>query len=131
MERKRTLATYAVVFCVASATMAYELASDQSVIRLILQSRRVFDRHHCPSRIWHFGCVRYFFFSTRTGLRYLEGYYPRFISSAWGVNGLRSVMASILAILLAMRTGFTTVIVLGSLTNGAGYLAIRRHLQRN
>jgi hypothetical protein len=39
------------------------------------------------------------------------------------------VMASILAILIAMRTGFTAVIVLGSLTYILGYLAIRRHLQ--
>jgi spermidine synthase/MFS family permease len=64
-----------------------------------------------------------------TGLRYLENYYPRFIPWAWGVNGLTSVMASILAILIAMRTGFTAVIVLGSLTYILGYLAIRRHLQ--
>lgn len=64
------------------------------------------------------------------GLRYLESYCPRFIPWAWGVNGLTSVMASILAILLAMRTGFTAVIVLGSLTYVLGYFAIRRYLQK-
>jgi spermidine synthase len=66
-----------------------------------------------------------------TGLRYLETYYPRFIPWAWGVNGLTSVMASILAIILAMRTGFMAVILLGSLTYVLGYFAIRRQLQKD
>ncbi|UCD83415.1 MAG: hypothetical protein JSU92_08835 [Deltaproteobacteria bacterium] len=65
-----------------------------------------------------------------TGLRYLEHKYPRFIPWAWGINGLTSVMGSVLAIILAMRFGFTMVILLGCLVYAFGLVAIVHHLRR-
>jgi hypothetical protein len=58
-----------------------------------------------------------------TGLRYLANDQPRFIPWAWGINGLTSVAASILAVIAAMRIGFTAVVLLGSLVYIAGYSA--------
>ncbi|MDY6972699.1 MAG: hypothetical protein SV775_10270 [Thermodesulfobacteriota bacterium] len=64
-----------------------------------------------------------------TGLRYLEERYPRFIPWAWGINGITSVMGSILAILLAMRIGFKIVIFLGCITYIFGLLTMLFHLR--
>ena len=64
-----------------------------------------------------------------TGLRYLQDNHPRFIPWAWGINGLTSVMASILAIVLAMRFGFVSVVVLGSAIYALGFLAMRLHFR--
>ncbi|MCX5894326.1 MAG: hypothetical protein NTZ51_00630 [Proteobacteria bacterium] len=64
-----------------------------------------------------------------TGLRYLEERYPRFIPWAWGVNGLTSVMGSVLAIILAMRVGFTVVIVLGCIVYILGFISMVHHLR--
>jgi hypothetical protein len=63
-----------------------------------------------------------------TGLRYLEEKYPRFIPWAWGINGLTSVMGSVLAIIIAMRLGFTMVILLGCITYTLGLAAMLKHL---
>lgn len=63
-----------------------------------------------------------------SGLRYLESEHPRFIPWAWGINGITSVMASILAIILAMRFGFVAVVAIGGLVYLAGFIAIRWHL---
>jgi hypothetical protein len=63
-----------------------------------------------------------------TGIRYLEERYRRFIPWAWGINGLTSVMASIIAVSLAMRIGFTMVVLLGGLVYVLGLLAIRFHM---
>jgi hypothetical protein len=62
-----------------------------------------------------------------TGLRYLADYQPRFIPWAWGINGLTSVAASIIAIILAMKFGFTAVVLLGSGVYTLGYLAFAYH----
>ncbi len=51
-----------------------------------------------------------------TAVRDLERIYPRFIAWAWGVNGVTSVLASILAIVAAMRMGFTFVIYIAAAT---------------
>lgn len=64
-----------------------------------------------------------------TGLSYLEEKYPRFIPWAWGINGLTSVMGSVLAIIIAMRIGFTVVVVLGCVTYVLGFIAIQYHLK--
>ncbi len=64
-----------------------------------------------------------------TGLRYLADYRPRFIPWAWGINGLTSVAASILAIIIAMRIGFTAVLLFGSGVYLLGYFAFRHHLR--
>jgi hypothetical protein len=66
-----------------------------------------------------------------TGLRYLEERYPRFIPWAWGINGLTSVMGSVLAIIIAMRIGFTVVVLLGCVTYVFGLFAILYHLKSN
>jgi hypothetical protein len=64
-----------------------------------------------------------------TGIRHLSKGQDRFIPWAWGINGMTSVMASILAILLAMRVGFKLVLILGALTYLLGYLASRRFIK--
>jgi len=64
-----------------------------------------------------------------TGLSYLDKHYPRFIPWAWGINGLTSVMGSVLSIIIAMRIGFTSVIVLGSFIYILGLFSIIYHLR--
>lgn len=64
-----------------------------------------------------------------TGLRYLEEKYPRFIPWAWGINGLTSVMGSVLAIIIAMRIGFSMVIFLGCATYALGLCAMLYHMR--
>jgi len=49
-----------------------------------------------------------------TGLRILGNANPLLIPWAWVINGCFSVLAPILAIMLATATGFTTVLVLGA-----------------
>jgi spermidine synthase len=65
-----------------------------------------------------------------TALRYVDGYDRRFVPWAWGINGLASIVASVLSVLLAMRIGFTWVILLGTATYGVAYLIVRRHFSR-
>lgn len=47
-----------------------------------------------------------------TAIRELEKHCPNFIPWAWGVNGITSVLASIVAIILAMRVGFTMTVLI-------------------
>jgi SAM-dependent methyltransferase len=63
-----------------------------------------------------------------TGIRYLSEGKERFIPWAWGVNGLTSVMASILAILLAMRIGFRALLVVAAITYAVGYFAAKKSI---
>jgi hypothetical protein len=51
-----------------------------------------------------------------TAVRDLEKLYPRFIAWDWGVNWVTSVLASILAILAAMRMDFTSVVYIVAAT---------------
>ena len=62
-----------------------------------------------------------------SSLRHLADRESRFIPWAWGINGLTSVAASILAIILAMNIGFTAVVMFGSLVYALGYLAFVRY----
>jgi hypothetical protein len=48
------------------------------------------------------------------GLALLEENAPDLITWAWGVNGAVSVVASILAALLALSLGFSTVLAVGA-----------------
>ena len=64
-----------------------------------------------------------------TGIRHLSDGQQRFIPWAWGINGMTSVAASILAIILAMRIGFKAVLVLGALSYIVGYLASKRFIK--
>ena len=49
------------------------------------------------------------------GLRRLEALAPQHIPWAWGVNGALSVVASVLAALLALSAGFDVVLITGAL----------------
>jgi hypothetical protein len=62
-----------------------------------------------------------------TGLRYLERRHPAFIPWAWGVNGITSVLGSVAAILIAMRAGFTSVLLAGAAVYLLGLLAFLLH----
>lgn len=62
-----------------------------------------------------------------TCLRYLEDRHPAFIPWAWGINGITSVLASIAAVAMAMRMGFTMVVLAGALVYGLGFLAFLLH----
>jgi hypothetical protein len=53
------------------------------------------------------------------GLAWLEQHYPALIPWAWAVNGCTSVIASVLAAILALSYGFTTVLYLGAAAYGA------------
>ncbi len=57
------------------------------------------------------------------GLRRLEGAAGRHIAWAWGVNGAASVVAAVLAALLALSWGFAWVLVGGALCYGGAWLA--------
>jgi spermidine synthase len=46
------------------------------------------------------------------GLRRLEGLYPSGVAWAWGINGIASVLASVLAITVAIMFGFTAATLL-------------------
>jgi hypothetical protein len=57
------------------------------------------------------------------GLRRLEGLYPSGVAWAWGINGVASVLASVLAITVAIMLGFTVATLLAL----ACYLAALAH----
>jgi hypothetical protein len=57
------------------------------------------------------------------GLRRLEGLYPSGVAWAWGINGVASVLASVLAITVAIMFGFTAATLLAL----ACYLAALVH----
>ncbi|RYZ09364.1 MAG: hypothetical protein EOO73_03450 [Myxococcales bacterium] len=62
-----------------------------------------------------------------TALRHVEQFDRRFVPWAWGINGLASIVGSVLSVLLAMRIGFTLVVLLGAATYGLGFVIVRRH----
>jgi hypothetical protein len=62
-----------------------------------------------------------------TAIRKLETLYPNFIAWAWGVNGVTSVLASIVAIIVAMRFGFTVVVCMAAATYFLAMMSYRWH----
>jgi spermidine synthase len=62
-----------------------------------------------------------------SAVRYIEKRSPSFIPWAWGINGISSVIASMTAIILAMRIGFTAVIFVGAATYLLGLAAFWKH----
>jgi hypothetical protein len=62
-----------------------------------------------------------------TAVKALEKLNPNFIAWAWGVNGVTSVLASIVAIVVAMRMGFTTVVFMAAATYLLGLVSYRWH----
>ena len=61
-----------------------------------------------------------------SGLSLLRAYRPELIPWAWAVNGCFSVLAPIIAVMLALSTGFSTIILLGAMMYLFGYLVLRR-----
>ena len=59
------------------------------------------------------------------GIAWLERTSPDLIPWAWGVNGAVSVVASVLAALVALSAGFTVVLVAGAICYGAAIAAIK------
>lgn len=62
-----------------------------------------------------------------TAVKHVEKLNPNFIAWAWGVNGVTSVLASIVAIVVAMRVGFTLVVCFAAATYLLGLMAYRWH----
>jgi hypothetical protein len=60
------------------------------------------------------------------GISLLSGRYPHLIPWAWAVNGCFSVLSPILAIMIALSTGFTVVILFGAGLYFAGFFLIRQ-----
>jgi hypothetical protein len=60
------------------------------------------------------------------GLSWLEAEAPRLVPWAWAVNGCASVVASVLAAILALSYGFTAVLLLGALAYAGAWLLFRR-----
>ena len=66
------------------------------------------------------------------GLALLEDGPPALIGWAWGVNGAVSVVASILAALLALSFGFSVVLGVGAICYiGAGIMAVAIRVPRS
>jgi hypothetical protein len=59
------------------------------------------------------------------GIAWLERSSPNLIPWAWGVNGAVSVVASVLAALVALSAGFTVVLVAGAICYGVAMAAIK------
>ncbi len=62
-----------------------------------------------------------------TAVRQLDKSNPGFIAWAWGVNGVTSVLASIAAIVVAMKFGFTLVVTLAAVIYLLGMLSYGSH----
>jgi len=62
-----------------------------------------------------------------TAVKEVEKLNPNFIAWAWGVNGVTSVLASILAIVVAMQLGFTVVVCIAAAIYLLGLVAYRSH----
>ncbi|MGB6689812.1 MAG: hypothetical protein WBE76_18405 [Terracidiphilus sp.] len=62
-----------------------------------------------------------------TAVKQVEKLNPNFIAWAWGVNGVTSVLASIVAIVVAMQVGFTLVVCIAAAIYLLGFMAYRWH----
>jgi hypothetical protein len=62
-----------------------------------------------------------------TAVKQVEKLNPSFIAWAWGVNGVTSVLASIVAIVVAMQVGFTLVVCFAAAVYLLGLMAYRWH----
>lgn len=58
------------------------------------------------------------------GLSWLESEAPDLVPWAWAVNGCASVVASVLAAILALSYGFTLVLLLGAIAYAGAFLAL-------
>jgi hypothetical protein len=60
------------------------------------------------------------------GLNWLEQQAPDLVPWAWAVNGCASVVASVLAAILALSYGFTLVLLLGALAYAGAFFTLHR-----
>ena len=60
------------------------------------------------------------------GLAWLEARAPGLIPWAWAINGCASVLASILAAMIALSAGFSWVLVAAALAYAGAWLALGR-----
>ena len=60
-----------------------------------------------------------------TGIKMLGDRAPQLIPWAWAINGALSVLAPLLAAMLAMKTGFSGVLLLGALVYFLAFLSLR------
>jgi hypothetical protein len=58
------------------------------------------------------------------GLAWLENRSPGWVPWAWAVNGCASVIAAVLAAMLALSYGFTVVLLLGAAAYGVAFVAL-------
>jgi hypothetical protein len=65
-----------------------------------------------------------------TGLELLRRIEPRLIPWAWAVNGVGSVAATVLAVILAMEIGFSNVALVAAGAYVVGTLALLAALRR-
>jgi hypothetical protein len=65
-----------------------------------------------------------------TGIELLRRHHPRLVPWAWAVNGLGSVVASVLAVILAMAIGFDGVAWVALALYAIGTLGLLRSLPR-
>jgi hypothetical protein len=60
------------------------------------------------------------------GLAWLRGRAPGLVPWAWAINGCTSVLASILAAMIALSAGFSWVLIVAALAYTGAWLALRR-----
>lgn len=60
------------------------------------------------------------------GMGFLGRVWPGLIPWAWAVNGCFSVLSPVLAVMLALSTGFSAVLGSGAALYAAAFLALRR-----
>jgi len=63
------------------------------------------------------------------GLDWLRQRAPGMVPWAWAVNGYLSVLASILAAMIALSAGFSWVLAAGALAYAGAWLALRRQVR--
>jgi hypothetical protein len=59
------------------------------------------------------------------GLAWLRSRMPELTPWAWAINGCASVLASILAVLVAVSAGFSWVLAISALSYAAAWFALR------
>jgi hypothetical protein len=62
------------------------------------------------------------------GLAWLRQQSPGLIPWAWAINGCTSVLASILAAMIALSAGFSWVLAAGAVAYVGAWLALRRQV---
>ena len=59
------------------------------------------------------------------GLRVVDSLHSRYVAAAWAINGIFTVVGTVIGVTLALRYGFTVVLVVGVLCYGMALVASR------